>query len=176
MVQESTQDILERNNPPRVSIKYEVFTDGAIKMKELPFVLGVLADLSGNPEVPLARFKERKFVNIDKVNFDNVFAGTNPRLVYRVDNKLANDGTQIGVELNLKSFSDFEPEQVVKQLDPLRQLLDARNKLSDLRNKMVSNEKLKEIMQEILKSTGKLQALGKEIGHVTTDDTKSRDE
>lgn len=173
MVQESIHNKLDRNRPPRVQIKYEVHTGDAIQMKELPFVLGVMANLSGNPEEPLPRLKDRKFVNIDRDNFDSVLAGTMPRLVYRVDNKLANDETQIGVELNFKSFADFEPEQVVKQIEPLRKLLEARNKLADLRNKMAGNEKLEEIMQEILQNMEKLQALGKEIGHVAAEDSKS---
>lgn len=175
MAQESTQTKLDRVRPPRVQIKYEVHTDGAIEMKELPFVLGVMADLSGtpDPDKPLPRLKDRKFVNIDRDNFDSVLAGAKPRLVYRVDNKLANDGTQIGVELNLKSMADFEPEQVVNQIESLRKLLEARNKLADLRNKIAGNEKLEEIMQEILQSTEKLQALGTEIGHTPNDNPET---
>jgi type VI secretion system protein ImpB len=167
MAQESTQHKLDRIRKPRVQITYDVEKDGAIEMKELPFVLGVLADLSGKPLEPLPKLKDktRKFVNIDRDNFDTVLAGTKPRLAYRVDNKLANDGTQIGVELNFKSMADFEPEQVVKQIDPLRKLLEARNKLNELRNTMAGNDKLGEALEEILKSTEKLQALGKEIGH-----------
>ncbi|MBK7365816.1 MAG: type VI secretion system contractile sheath small subunit [Nitrosomonas sp.] len=173
MAKESTQSKLDRVRPPRVQIKYEVHTGDAIEMKELPFVMGVMADLSGNPQDPLPRLKDRKFVNIDRDNFDNVLAGTKPRLTYRVDNKLANDGTQIGIELNFKSMADFEPEQVVKQIESLRNLLEARNKLADLRNKMAGNEKLEEMMQEILQNTEKLQALGTEIGRAATDQTKS---
>jgi type VI secretion system protein ImpB len=172
MASESTQHKLDRVRSPRVQITYDVEKDGAIEKKELPFVLGVLADLSGQPAEPLAPLKQRKFVNIDRDNFDSVLAGTKPRLVYRVDNKLANDGTQLGVELNLKSMADFEPEQVVNQIEPLRKLLEARNKLADLRNKMAGNEKLEEALQEILQSTEKLQALGKEIGHGKTEGDK----
>lgn len=172
MAQESTQHKLDRIRKPRVQITYDVEKDGAIEKKELPFVLGVIADLSGKPADPLPRLKDRKFVNIDRDTFDSVLAGTKPRLVYRVDNKLANDGTQIGVELNFKSMADFEPEQVVKQIESLRKLLEARNKLADLRNKMAGNEKLEETLQEILQNTEKLQALGKEIGHSKTEDAK----
>lgn len=172
MGKESIHSKLDRVRPPRVQIKYEVHTGDAIEMKELPFVLGVMGDLSGNPQEPLPRLKDRKFVNIDRDNFDSVLAGTKPRLAYRVDNKLANDGTQIGIELNFKSMADFEPEQVVKQIESLRNLLEARNKLADLRNKMAGNEKLEEMMQEILQNTEKLQALGTEIGHTAADQTK----
>lgn len=172
MAQESTQHKLDRIRKPRVHITYDVEKDGAIEMKELPFVLGVLADLSGKPVEPLSKLKDRKFVSIDRDNFDSVLSGTKPRLVYRVDNKLTNDGTQIGVELNFKSMADFEPEQVVKQIEPLNKLLEVRNKLADLRNKMAGNEKLEEALQEILQNTEKLQALGNEIGHTTTENSK----
>jgi type VI secretion system protein ImpB len=172
MAQESTQHKLDRVRSPRVQITYDVEKDGAVEKKELPFVLGVLADLSGQPAEPLAPLKQRKFVSIDRDNFDSVLAGTKPRLVYRAENKLANDGTQLGVELNFKSMADFEPEQVVNQIEPLRKLLEARNKLADLRNKMAGNEKLEEALQEILQSTEKLQALGKEIGHGTPEADK----
>lgn len=166
MAQESTQHKLDRIRPPRVQITYDVEKDGAVEKKELAFVLGVLADLSGTPDAdaPLPRLKERKFVNIDRDNFDTVLAGTRPRLVYRVKNTLANDSTEIGIELNFKSMDDFEPEQVVKQIEPMRRLLEARNKLVEIRNKIAGNERLEERMQEILQSTEELQALGKEIG------------
>lgn len=167
MAQESTQHKLDRIRPPRVQITYDVEKDGAVEKKELPFVLGVLADLSGNPkpEVALPRLKERKFTNIDRDNFDQVLAGTKPRLSYRVKNTLANDDTQIGVELNFRTMADFDPENLVKQIEPMKRLLEARNKLVEIRNKIAGNEKLEERMQEILQNTEQLQALGKEIGH-----------
>lgn len=165
MAKESTQHKLDRVRPPRVQITYDVEKDGAIEKKELPFVLGVLADLSGKPVEPLPRLKDRKFVNIDRDNFDDVFKGMKPRLSFQVDNQLAKDGTKIGLELNFQSMGDFEPEQVAKQIEPMRKLLEARNKLADLRNKMAGNEKLEECLQEIMQSTEKLQALGKELGH-----------
>ncbi len=170
---ESTQHKLDRIRKPRVHITYDVEKDGAIELKEIPFVMGVLADLSGKPLEPLKKLKDRKFVPIDRDNFDSVLAGTKPRLVYRVANKLANDDTQIGITLNFKSMADFEPEQVVKQIEPLRKLLEARNKLNELRNTMAGNEKLEEALQEILKNTEKLQAMGKEIGHTDAEASKS---
>ncbi len=165
MAKESTQHKLDRVRPPRVQITYDVEIGDAIEKKELPFVLGVLADLSGKPVEPLPRLKDRKFVNIDRDNFDDVLKGMKPRLRFQVDNQLAKDGTKIGVELNFQSMGDFEPEQVVKQIEPMRKLLEARNKLTDLRNKMAGNEKLEERLQEIMQNTEKLQALGKELGH-----------
>lgn len=173
MAQESTQHKLDCIRKPRVQITYDVEKDGAIELKEIPFVMGVLADLSAKPLEPLPKLKDRKFVNIDRDNFDSVLAGTKPRLVYRVENKLANDGSQIGVELNFKSMADFEPEQVVNQIEPLRKLLEARKKLNELRNTMAGNEKLEEALHEILKNTEKLQAMGKEIGHGDADAAKA---
>jgi type VI secretion system protein ImpB len=165
MAKESTQHKLDRVRPPRVQITYDVEKEGTIEKKELPFVLGVLADLSGKPVEPLPRLKDRKFVNLDRDNFDDVLKGMKPRLSFQVDNQLAKDGTKIGVELNFQSLADFEPEQIARQIEPMRKLLEARNKLTDLRNKMAGNEKLEERLQEIMQNTEKLQALGKELGH-----------
>src|SRR5438132_4946545 len=121
---ESTQHKLDRVRAPRVQITYDVETDGAIEMKELPFVAGVLADLSGKPDEPLPRLRDRKFIEIDRDNFNSVLKGMKPRLALRVDNKLTNDDSQLAVELRFQSMDDFEPEQVVNQVEPLRKLLE----------------------------------------------------
>ena len=159
MAKESTQKKLSRVRPPRVQITYDVEVGDAIETKELPFVLGVLADLSGMPKEPLPKLKERKFVQIDRDNFDDVLKGTAPRLALRVDNKLQNDGTQISVDLEFEKLEDFEPTAIVKRVDPLKQLLDMRAKLSDLRNKVMGNEKLEEILDDVLRDTEKLRAI-----------------
>src|SRR5438445_7151075 len=99
MARESTQHKLDRVRPPRVQITYDVETGDAIEVKELPFVLGMLADLSGKPEEPLPRLRDRKFVEIDRDNFDAVMRGMKPRVSFRVDNKLTNEVTQLGVDL-----------------------------------------------------------------------------
>ncbi|HBO0859702.1 type VI secretion system contractile sheath small subunit [Pseudomonas aeruginosa] len=161
---ESTQHKLDRVRAPRVHITYDVEVGDAQEKKELPFVVGVLGDYSGNPLEPLPRLKDRKFVQVDRDNFDSVLKGTKPRLTYRVDNTLAKDETQLGVELNFSSLDDFEPQNVVRQIEPLRKLLDVRNKLADLRNKMGGNDKLEELLMEVLQSTEKLGALSKELG------------
>jgi type VI secretion system protein ImpB len=122
---------------------------GAIENKELPFVLGVAGDFSGMPEEPLPRVKDRKLIEIDRDNFDQVLAAMNPRLAYRVDNKLTNDGSKMGVELRFKSMDDFHPDHVVKQVEPLRKLVQARQRLSDLLSKMDGNDKLETILNEI---------------------------
>lgn len=161
---ESTQHKLDRVRAPRVHITYDVEIGDAIEKKELPFVVGVLGDFSGNPLEPLPKLKDRKFVFIDRDNFNGVLKGIKPRLTYRVDNTLAKNGTQLGVELNFNSLEDFEPQNVVKQVEPLRKLLEVRNKLADLRNKMGGNDKLEELLMDVLQNTEKLKTLGKEFG------------
>ena len=164
MARESTQHKLDRVRPPRVQITYDVQIGDAIEVKELPFVLGVLGDFSGMPAEPLPKLKERKFTNINRDNFNNVLKGMNPRLVFRVNNTLVQDGTQLPVELNFGHIEDFEPEQVVRQIKPLRELLEIRQKLSDLRNKMCGNDKLEELLQEVLQNTEQSQKLREEVG------------
>ena len=159
MAKESTQKKLSRVRPPRVQITYDVEVGDAIETKELPFVLGVLADLSGQPKEPLPKLKERKFIQIDRDNFDDVLKGTAPRLALRVDNKLQNDGTQISIDLDFEKLEDFEPTAIVNQVAPLKQLLEMRAKLSDLRNKVMGNEKLEEILDDVLRDTEKLREI-----------------
>ncbi|MEN3810954.1 type VI secretion system contractile sheath small subunit [Chromobacterium piscinae] len=156
MGKESTQKKLSRVRPPRVQITYDVEIGDAIETKELPFVLGVLGDYSGHSKEPLPKMKERKFVQVDRDNFDEVLKGMAPRLAMKVDNALKDDGTQLGVELNFENLSDFEPQNVVRQIDPLNQLLEARTRLADLRNKLAGNDKL----DEVVRDTEKLRQIG----------------
>lgn len=162
MAKESIQKKLSRVRPPRVQITYDVEVGDAIETKELPFVLGVLGDYSGMPKVALPKLKDRKFVSIDRDNFDDVLKGIAPRLAMRVDNELQKDGTELSVELNFEKLEDFEPAAVVRQVEPLRQLLDVRTKLSDLRNKMIGNDKLEELLDEIVRDTEKLREIGQQ--------------
>jgi len=165
MAKESMQKKLDRVRPPRVQIKYEVEIGDAMEMKELPFVLGVLGDYSGKPEKPLPPLKQRKFVNIDRDNFDKVLEGMAPRVAYRVDDKLSgDDDKQLNVELKFKSMDDFHPENVARQIEPLRQLLETRDKLKDLLAKLEGNDKLDELLQNVLNSTEAQQALKKDLG------------
>jgi len=164
MAKESLQHTLDRVRSPRVQITYDVEVGDAIEMKEIPFVVGVLADLSGKPEEPLPKLKERKLVEIDRDNFNQVLGGMKPRLAYRVDNKLSDDDSAMAVELKFKSLEDFHPEKVAKQIDPLRKLVEAREKLSGLLNKLDGNDRLDELLQEVISSTGSLEKLGKEAG------------
>jgi type VI secretion system protein ImpB len=164
MARESTQHKLDRVRPPRVHITYDVEIGDAIVMKELPFVVGVLADLSGKPDEPLPQLRDRKFVGIDRDNFNEVLKGAKPRLAFRVDNKLTNDETKLGVELRFTNMDDFEPERVVQQVEPLRKLLEIRGQLKGLLAKTDGNDRLTEQLQEIISNTEMLQRLSKEAG------------
>jgi type VI secretion system protein ImpB len=164
MARESTQHKLDRVRPPRVHITYDVEIGDAIELKELPFVVGVLADLSGKPDEALPRLRDRKFVDIDRDNFNDVLKGMKPRLAYKVDNKLTNDDSKMGVELRFNNLDDFEPEKVVNQVEPLRKLLEVRKQLSDLLAKTDGNDKLNERLQEIISNTELLQKIGEETG------------
>jgi len=164
MARESTQHKLDRVRPPRVHITYDVEIGDAIEMKELPFVVGVLADLSGKPEEPLARLRDRKFVDIDRDNFNDVMKGAKPRVAFKVNNKLTDDDSKMAVELRFNSMDDFEPEQVVNQVEPLRKLLEIRRQLSDLLAKTDGNDKLNERLQDIISNTELLQKIGQETG------------
>ena len=156
---ESVQKRLQKIRPPRVQMTYDVEIGDAVENKELPFVMGVVGDFGGNSEVEKKRLKERSFVNIDRDNFDEVLKGVEPRATFRVPNELSGEG-QFGVDLKFKAMSDFRPESVVQQVEPLRQLLEARNKLADLRNKLAGNDKLEDLLNDVLRSTEKLAELG----------------
>jgi len=164
MARESIQKKLGRVRPPRVHITYDVETGGAIEKRELPFVVGVFADLSGQPDVPLPKYADRKFIDIDRDNVDQVMAKQNPRLAFKVANTLKGDDSKLGVELRFKKLADFEPENVVNQVEPLHQLLDLRQKLSNLRSSLYGNDKLEELLQDAIRNTEALQGLGGDPG------------
>jgi type VI secretion system protein ImpB len=161
---ESLQHKIDRVRPPRVQITYDVEIGDAIELKELPFVIGVMGDFVGKPEEPLPAFKNRKFVEVDPDNFDQVMAGMSPRLAYTVENKLQDDGSKMGVELKFNSIEDFEPDRVVQQVEPLRKLVDARQKLSDLLSKMDGNEKLENLLEDVMASAEKQKQLSDALG------------
>lgn len=176
MAKESRQHTLDRVRSPRVHITYDVEIGDAIEMKEIPFVVGVLADLSGKPEDPLPKMKDRKFVEIDRDNFNNVMEGMAPRLAYRVDNKLTNDGSQMAVELKFKNIDDFHPENVAGQVEPLRKLVETRARLSELLGKLDGNDRLDELLQDVLSNTESLQKLGEATGAGASKKEESRSE
>ena len=161
---DSVQKRLERVRPPRVQLTYDVEIGDAVEQKELPFVMGVMGDFTGQPDPdrPLPKLKERKFVHVDMDNFDEVLSGMAPRASYRVKNKLSAEGGEFAVNLELKKMDDFRPESVVDQVEPLRKLLEARTKLSDLRNKLAGNEKLEDLLGEVLRNTEQLKKLSSE--------------
>lgn len=148
---------LGRVRPPRVHITYDVETGGAIEKREIPFVVGVLADLSGLAANSLPRLKDRKFIEIDKDNFDQVLEKQTPQLGFKVDNKLSADAGRIGVQLKFKKMSDFEPQNVAKQVEPLNQLLELRTKLANLRSSLYGNDKLEELLQDAIAQTESLR-------------------
>jgi type VI secretion system protein ImpB len=176
MARESTQHKLDRIRPPRVHITYDVEIGDAIEMKELPFVVGVLADLSGKPDAPLPRVKDRKFVEIDRDNFNAVLRGMQPRLAFRVDNKLTDDDTKLAVELRFNNMDDFEPEAVVNQVEPLKKLIETRRQLAALLAKTDGNDRLSERLQAIISNTELLQQLGKEAGLEAPDGQGAKEE
>ncbi len=156
---ESVQRRLQKVRPPRVQMTYDVEIGDAIENKELPFVMGVVGDFGGNSEIEQKRLKERSFVGIDRDNFDEVMKGLEPRAAYRVANEIGGEKGQFAVDLKFKSMADFRPESVVAQVEPLRKLLDARTKLADLRNKLAGNDKLEDLLNDVLNSTEKLAVL-----------------
>jgi type VI secretion system protein ImpB len=165
MGRESTQHKLDRVRSPRVQITYDVEVGGAIELKELPFVVGVLGDFTGQPEQPLSRLKERKFVEVNPDNFDTVLEGMKPHLAYTVENKLSEepDAPNLKVDLKFTKMEDFEPQNVARQVKPLKELLDLRTRLSDLRGTLQGNDKLEEALLESVGNADKLAKLKGEM-------------
>jgi type VI secretion system protein ImpB len=165
MAKQSTQHKLDRVRPPRVHVTYDVEVGDAIELKELPFVMGVLGDFTGQPEGPLPKLKDRKFVEVNPDNFDSVLEGMKPHVAFSVENKLSEDpeAGQLKVDLRFKSLEDFEPEQVARQVKPLKEMLDLRTKLSDLRGSLQGNDKLEELLLDAVGNTEKLAKLKGEL-------------
>ena len=162
---ESLQHKLDRVRSPRVHITYDVETGGAIEKKELPFVMGIFGDFTGQPEEPLPKLKDRKFVEVNPDNFDAVLAAMKPHLAFSVENKISDDpdAGQIRANLKFRSMEDFEPTQVAKQIKPLKALLDLRTKLSDLRGSLPGTDRLDDALQSVLRDSDKLNQLKAEI-------------
>jgi type VI secretion system protein ImpB len=167
MARESTQHKLDRVRAPRVQITYDVEVGTAIELKELPFVMGVLGDFSGQPEKPLAAMKDRKFVEINPDNFDNVLKGMAPHLSYSVKNTLSSDPNagQVKVDLKFESMEDFSPEKVAEKVKPLKELMNLRTRLSDLRGSLQGNDKLDDILVKVLSNTEERDKLKAELSN-----------
>jgi type VI secretion system protein ImpB len=160
---ESIQEKLKRVRAPRVHLTYEVETEGARVVKELPFVMGVVADFSGNPTKPLQPLEDRKFIEINRDNFDDVMKRMTPGLNMRVANTIKGDDTELPVELTFNSLSDFEPASVIRQVEPLQKLLDMRNRLRDLASKVDRSAELEGILEQVLKNTDDFKKLSSEL-------------
>jgi type VI secretion system protein ImpB len=157
---DSVQKRLTKVRAPRVQMTYDVEIGDAMENKELPFVIGVVGDFGGNSDVEQKRLKDRKFVNVDNSNFDEVLAGVEPVARFQVRNTLAGEG-EFPVELRFRSMSDFRPESVVQRVEPLNKLLETRGKLADLRNKLAGNDRLEDLLTDVLRNTEQLSTLTK---------------
>ena len=165
MAKESLQKKLDRVRPPRVQIKYEVYVGDAMEMKELPFVVGVLGDFSGKPDKPLPALRDRKFVDIDRDNFNKVLGAMNPRLAMQVDDTISGTPDQkLNVELKFHGMDDFTPENVVRQIPVLRALLEQRENLKNLSSRLEGNDKLDDLLQQVLSNSDLRKSLQKELG------------
>ncbi len=167
MAGESVHDKLGRVRPPRVHISYQVETEGAAVERELPFVVGVLGDFAGHPTDPLKPLKDRKFTQIDRDNFDDVLARIAPGLNLKVANTLAADGSEMAVQLKFKSMADFDPANVALQVEPVRKLLETRDKLRDLLSKVDRSEDLETLLDQVLQNTDQLKQLQGELDKPT---------
>jgi type VI secretion system protein ImpB len=160
----SMQQKLSRVRPPRVQITYEVETNGAMQKIELPFVVGVLADLSGQPSSPLRPLKERKAANIDRDNFNDILAKATPRVAMRVQNRLTDEDSKLAVELNFKHIDDFEPANLAAQVPALKKLMEMRQELTQLLSKMEGNDTLEQLLADVLSNTAKAKELAEQMG------------
>ena len=160
---ESSQQQLSRVRKPRVHITYEVETEGASEVKELPFVVGVLGDFSGESKKPLKSLRDRKFVQIDRDNFNDIMDDLAPAISTKVENTLAGDGSEMTVDLDFKSMSDFEPGAIIQQVEPLKKMLEVRNKLRDILTRVDRSEDLEKLLEDCLSNTAQLEELAKEL-------------
>jgi len=164
MAKESLQKKVGRVRPPRVHITYDVEVGDAIEKRDLPFVVGVMADLSGQPDQPLPAIAKRKFVQVDRDNINDVMTKIGPRLAFKVPNRLSEDDTKLNVELRFQSMDDFQPAKIAEQITPLRKLLELRNSLANLRASLIGNEKLDNLLQEVMQNEELLRQAGAEAG------------
>jgi type VI secretion system protein ImpB len=169
---DSIHDKLKRVRKPRVHITYDVETNGAIQEKEIPFVMGVMGDYSGDNTENKKALKDRKFSQIDRDNFNEVMNNVSPQLNLKVENTLEGDGSEMAVDLKFRNMEDFEPHRIVDNVEPLKKLMETRNKLRDLLTKADRSDKLESLLEEVLSSTDALTELQNELG---TDKDKGDD-
>lgn len=161
---ESVQKKLQRIRPPRVQLTYDVEIGDSKEVKELPFVVGVLGDFSAASELEKTKLKDKKFINVDLDNIDEVMESLSPKAKFQVENTLTEGGGYIEVDLTFESMEDFRPEKIAQQIDPLKKLVEARERLTDLRNKISNNERLEDLLDEVLKNTDQVRKMSKEAG------------
>jgi len=169
---DSIHDKLKRVRKPRVHITYDVETNGAVEEKELPFVMGVMGDYSGDNTETKKPLKDRKFSQIDRDNFNDVMANISPKLSMKVENTLEKDGDEFSVDLDFNSMEDFEPHKIVNKVEPLKKLMETRNKLRDLLTKADRSEELENILEEILSNSDALSSFSDELGMNTEEGAK----
>lgn len=162
---ESVQKKLQRIRPPRVQLTYDVEVGDGKEIKELPFVVGVLGDFSAASELEKTKLKDKKFINVDLDNLDEVIESLAPRANFQVRNTLTEAGGKISIDLTFKAMEDFRPENVVQQVDPLKKLVAARERLTDLRNKISNNERLEDLLDDVLRNTDQVRKLSAEAEH-----------
>lgn len=161
---ESTQHALTRVRPPRVQITYDVEIGNAIEKRELPFIVGMMADLSGQPAEPLPKIKDRKFIEVDRDNFNGVLSAAKPRLAMRVPNKLVAEGDEmLNVELSFESMDDFEPKSIIEQVPAMNKLMEARSRLRDLLTKLDGNDELDGLLRELVHDSSRVDELKKQL-------------
>lgn len=161
---ESMHEKLKRVRSPRVHITYDLETNGASVEKELPFVMGVMGDYSGDNTEGKKQLKDRKFAQVDRDNFNELLAKVNPQVNMKVENSLDKDGSEMSVNIDFKSLEDFEPHKLVENIEPLKKLMETRNKLRDLLTKADRSEELENILEDVLSSTDALSSLSGELG------------
>ncbi len=162
---ESVQKKLQRIRPPRVQLTYDVEVGDGKEIKELPFVVGILGDFSAASQLEKAKLKDKKFINVDLENIDEVIESLAPRANFQVKNTLTEESGNMSIDLTFKSMDDFRPENVAQQVEPLKKLVIARERLTDLRNKISNNERLEDLLDEILQNTDQVRKLSAEVEH-----------
>ena len=162
---ESVQKKLQRIRPPRVQLTYDVEVGDGKEIKELPFVVGILGDFSAASQLEKAKLKDKKFINVDLENIDEVIESLAPRANFQVKNTLTEESGNMSIDLTFKSMDDFRPENVAQQVEPLKKMVIARERLTDLRNKISNNERLEDLLDEILQNTDQVRKLSAEVEH-----------
>ena len=173
---DSIHDKLKRVRKPRVHITYDVETNGTTAEKEIPFVMGVMGDYSGDNTENKKLLKDRKFSQVDRDNFSEVMSKIDPSVSMKVENTLEADGSELAVDIGFKNLEDFEPQNIVNKVDPLKKLMDTRNKLRDLLTKADRSEELETILEEVLSNSGALSSLGDELGMNSDEGTDNGDD